>query len=254
MLDQHKPVLVFGTHSFAAFMIYFFFFLTWRSYLAGMGGIYLILAICNLSLIICLLSFTAVLFALIATLQILIYGFKRHKAVTVTFVCACLMSIPYVIARVQDQLGGIAVGQAIDLVLNFEDSGPTGRFGPQGTLTRTFNYIKTHPLSPIGMSYFPDVTYGDSGPIEYVLRGSLPLLALMYAGYFFFLKDNLKSRPDFRLLFSLTVLFEVGFPVLIQLRFIALIPIFIVYLNQLNDLKVKSQVTHGSSVQPPALP
>ena len=57
-------------------------------------------------------------------------------------------------------------------------------------------YLNEAPFSPIGFTYGPeDLFYGDSGSILMLVRGSLPLLVMVYLAYGRFLVRNLPPAP-----------------------------------------------------------
>jgi hypothetical protein len=137
--------------------------------------------------------------------------------------------------------------------LNNDLSGPLARYGRDGELRLAINYVYNHPLSPIGLTAGPlapmEVVWtpfrffiGDSGPLEYLLRGSIPLFFLIYFGLYRFLRRNLVLRSHAWGLFLAILLFESGFSVLSYPRMYYLLPFFVVYLNG---------VASGSAVQSP---
>jgi hypothetical protein len=118
--------------------------------------------------------------------------------------------------------------------LNSAISGPLARYGPGGNvLSTTISYVIKHPLSPIGMAMPISTDVVDSGPFEYLLRGSLPLLVLMYFGLYRFLSHNLFSRNHFLTLFVAILLLESAITSLTYYRTACLLPFFVIWLNQI---------------------
>jgi hypothetical protein len=103
-------------------------------------------------------------------------------------------------------------------------------------------YLRNHPFSPVGASFREGFVFGDDGPVEYLLRGSVPFLLLIYGGLFYFLRRNVILRSHAYFLFAAILLFELGITTLTSLRGLYLIPVFSVYLNSLTA----SQAQHSS--------
>ena len=70
--------------------------------------------------------------------------------------------------------------------------------------------------------------------MEYYLRGSIFLVLTVYIGLFAFLRRNLIRRSDAYLLFAVITGFELGFGSLTYIRTLYLLPVFVVYLNDLR--------------------
>jgi len=100
-------------------------------------------------------------------------------------------------------------------------------------------YLQQHPFSPVGASFREGFMFGDNGPVEYILRGSVLFLLLIYGGLFYFLRRNLILRFHANFLFAAIVLFELGITTLITLRALFLIPVFSVYLNSLTASRIQ---------------
>ena len=71
-----------------------------------------------------------------------------------------------------------------------------------GGLAANLEYIADHPFSPIGLGLSRQLWYADSGPVEYFLKGSFPLLFTVYLAAYLFLRKNLKSRGQALFLFA----------------------------------------------------
>lgn len=96
-------------------------------------------------------------------------------------------------------------------------------------------FLKEHPLRPLGVSSRPELLIGDMGFIDYLLRGSVFLVCWAYLGLFFFLKRSLIVRFDLYFLFGVILAFELGFSVLSYFRMLYLLPFFVIYLNGLRQ-------------------
>lgn len=234
MLRLHKPVLTFGTHSLAGFFTYLFFWLNWEKYKAQGKASSLIFSMCELVLLFAITSFTSFGFAAIAIVQI---GFwlRTHNRRLLFATSGCLVLTAAlagrVIAEQIDTLWDIPV--VANSILNSETGGLLARYGQGGALRGTLDYLWNHPFSPIGFTYPSFLFLGDSGPMQYLLRGSVPLLMLIYVGLYRFLRYNVPSRRHALTLFFAIVAFEIGFDALPYFRTLFLLPFFVVYLKGL---------------------
>jgi hypothetical protein len=246
MLALHKPVLTFGSHSIAAFFLYLFFWINLQAYKVKRNWWLLAFSVCYLLLIAFLLSVSALAFVAIGTFQLAAHFGSgiRHKLAWVTVSMCLVLGAAVSWGRAFNWGSSLEVVEAI---LQDPGNGLSGRLLPGGTMYYDVEYLREHPFSPVGTSFREGMMFGDCGPIEYVLRGSLPLLFLMYGGLFYFLRRNLLSKFHAVFLFVAIVMFELGITTLISLRALYLLPVFIVYLNNL----FAPQVQHVSA---PGLP
>jgi hypothetical protein len=68
-----------------------------------------------------------------------------------------------------------------------------------------------------------------------MLRGSLPLLLLIYSGCVIFLTSNLRDKKDMLVIIGAVLVFEVGFAILPFVRMMFALPFLLVYLNALQS-------------------
>lgn len=232
MLDAHKPVLSFYTHSIAAFMLYLFFYLNLRAFSMLRRKIYVMFAFSYLALILALMSTTSLILFALGSAQLAVELWKsRHRVVLFASILAVALA-PRLISTdwqsLADQLS--AVKQA--------EGGFSARYGENSEIAYDFSYLVDHPFSPIGASGRAQIRLGDSGLLDYLLRGSLPLVILIYGGYVLFLKSSLRYRKDFMILLCVTLGFELAASVLTYFRFLLLIPFVCAYLNALPEKPV----------------
>jgi len=243
MMSLHKPVLTFGSHSLAGLFIYLFFWINWQEFSLRGKRFSLLFALGYFVLLLGLASFTAFGFAALAAAQMAISSWKSNPRLTVAValcVIATVSILTHALVEEIDDLGELP--QIADTAfLNGDFSGPVSRYGINGSLRPAIMYLFDHPFSPIGLSRSAsglDVSspthffVGDSGPVEYLLRGSVPLLVLIYFGLYRFLRRNLVSRAHSTTLFLVILAFEAGFSALDSSRTFFLLPFFVVYLNQ----------------------
>jgi hypothetical protein len=183
-----------------------------------------------------LFSFTSIALMSVAMLQMIMFLFREHwkaLAVTVAFIA---IATGVLIERYASEMqtAGDALFLAEQAATTSQLNGFSGRFSEFGTLYNTIKYIEDRPFSPVGIGYRSDLFFGDSGPVEYYLRGSIALLLSVYGGFFFFLKRNLMSKRHLVLLFLSVMAFELGYSSLTYVRLLYMLPVLVVYFNDLS--------------------
>jgi hypothetical protein len=252
MLELHKPVLTFGTHSLAAFFMYLFFWMNLEAFKAKRQKLFLGFSICYLLLVLCLTSVTAVLLFLVGFTQLTYLAVKpiRHK---VLWAYAAMVLVICTAAFTRASLDIAPAADAAKEILSNRDAGFMGRFMPDGTMRYDLEFIAKHPFTPVGFSFREGFMFGDSGWLEYILRGSLPLLALIFGGFFWFLRRNLANRKHAYFLFAAIVIFELGMTTLTFIRMLYLLPVFVVFLNGIIEADARDaglSITHSCSQRP----
>jgi len=234
MADLHKPVLTFGTHAAAGLFSYVFFWLNWETYKTSGKTLALFFTLCQFILLVALTSFTSLALGGLALVQMGMWFWKcNRKALAATALCILLVS-PFGVHFLEDQIADSKErAELAGALLNSEISGPLGRYGPGGSERGKITQLLDHPLSPFGLAMPSDFSMVDSGPLEYLLRGSVPLLVLIYFGLYRFLRYNLASRSHTLTLFLLIISCETGFTLLTYVRTFYLLPFFVIYLNQI---------------------
>jgi hypothetical protein len=226
-----KPVFTFGSHSLAGYFYFLLFYLNFESYRVERRTIDLTLAIGCIGAGLLLTSITsAVLMTLAVIMLVVRSGHARWPLLLVLTVTIGTVWWGYR-AEIADL---IAVSNMI-ASLESSGSGLRGRFGKEGNLLGSIETILRMPLRPIGLSFSPAVFYGDSGPVEYMLRGSWPLLISVYGGFALFLRHSLRWRSHALVLFLATVAFEIGMTVLTYHRFGFFLLFTVMHLNHLAD-------------------
>jgi hypothetical protein len=233
MFALRKPVLTFATHSVAGFFIFLFFWMNLRTYEKDKHWLYPFFAISDTVFCLFLFSFTSLFFFVCELVLLIRLTFQRGRRFTL-ILGSCLIIATVLLVP---GLGSIEPEWKYQLAdygesyLTSAANGPLGRYSSTGDLAGDLRYLRDNPLRPVGLSKPNSLFLMDSGPVEYLLRGSLPLLLLIYGGLYIFLKHNLVARRDARLLFIVILLFELGFPVLVHLRTLYLLPFFVIYMN-----------------------
>jgi hypothetical protein len=252
MFDVRKPVLTFASHSIAGFFFYLFFYCTLQTWRITGRKLFLFFGCCYVFALFSLLSTTGLLLGALAFCQLNFYLWARSRKLVVATLLVVAVGVPIGLRlTLPVSLGWSDALEIARATMTSQDNGMAGRFGPGGTLFYDVSYMKEHPLSPVGVSYTDQLFFGDSGPIEYLLRGSVPLLLIVFGGYFLFLRRNLLSRADAYLVFFVTLAFEVGYTTLTYYRAFYLIPFVVIYLNGLRrgDLDTAPRLALKSSQQ-----
>jgi len=236
MFAMRKPVLSFGTHSVAGFFEFLFFWLNLKTFETRRARLYLFFAVIYAIFSIFLFSYTSLFFfACEAVMLIRLAVSWNWKLTLVASASALVLAFLFVRAQLDALEWKYELADYARMDLDPTSSGPLARYSLTGNLAPNLAYLRDNPLTPIGLSKPSTLFFMDSGPIEYLLRGSVPLLVLIYGGLFLFLRQNLRFQNDALLLFAAILVFEIGFPVLLYFRTLYLVPFIIVYLNGLHE-------------------
>lgn len=232
MVALHKPIFTFGTHSLAGFYTYLFFWVNWESYRWQGRTWSLIFAVSELMLLIAITSFTSVALAVLALAQIGLWVWSRDRRVLVASVVCLALTLALTWGAVAEQVSIYLGGPELtSYILNPDVGGFVVRYGPGGSVREIFDQMWHHPLRLIGFGNSPLEYLVDSGPVEFLLRGSVPLLVVVYVGLFRFLRHNSFNRSYALAFFVLFLGFEVGFSALTYFRTLFLLPFLSIYLN-----------------------
>lgn len=250
MMSMHKPILTFGSHALAGLFTYLFFWANWENYRMRRSDWALLFALCYFVLLLALTSFTSLGFATLAAAQVCVWSWKRGRRFFVAFSLSVVLVILTAAHAFADEIDAARdFPQFAELAfLNGDRNGPLSRYGPEGTLRPAITYLFEHPFSAIGLTRSASALdvgsavhffVGDSGPLEYLLRGSVPLLFLTYFGVYRFLRWNLAWRSHWITLFAVILVFETGFSALTSSRTLFLLPFLVVYLNHSASVSVR---------------
>jgi hypothetical protein len=233
MVGLRKPVLTFGTHSMAGFMIYLLFYMAFSSYRRRQDVSSLLIACLHAVLLVALSSTTSMVYAAVALLQLVGLALARVRRLAVPLVAVALVAavagmlvFERVSSAIIDRAGEALVGDKI--------RGLASRYATDGLLAGNLSYLAEHPLEPVGFAFSERLYFGDSGYVVNMLRGSVPLVAAVYGGLFLFLWTNLRAHGSAVWLFIVIAAFEVGFTPLHYFRFLGFAPFMVVYLNSLD--------------------
>lgn len=238
MLAGFKPVGTFATHSVAALFLFIFFYLNIKSYMVLKKFIYLLCAIILLILLFFIRSNSSLVF-LLFSFFILFNLFKSNRT-SLIIVLALISIIPLYFIFIDDTILVIMEKFDLSLILSSDKNGLRGRYSSESPLQPTIDYISNNPFSPLGLTVSDKLYYSDSGFILYILRGSLIMTLAIYYGLFNFLKTNIFEKKAYLFLLFILLLFEIGYPVLINIRMLFFLPFIVIYLNHIYNLQHES--------------
>lgn len=231
VIEVRHPVGPFGTHSVAGFWYFLLFLIAYRRWLVRHQPSALLLAVSLLAVLALLRSFTAVFLGALAigVMMVPSAAFPRptdagdrtwRRRSTVAIWAAAILTLVRAFRTLN------AYGESI---FGVQFGGFSGRYSlSSGRIYDTLVYLRQHPLAFIGITKSSRVVFGDSGLIEFYLRGG-PLLLVSIYGLWGRLLWHLSFRGrTWLLLFAGLLAFDVGFTALTLARLqLALIPLLL---------------------------
>lgn len=230
MVTLRKPVFSFGSHSIAAFFYFLLCYLNLETFRVRRRLLHLVLALGCIGIGCFLTSVTAGVMMAWALALVFVAAKGRRLLLAGLLGLGALG----VLLFVRQRLGDLRL--AADLLTAFASptNGLLGRYSGGASLLRNVDQLMSQPFRPVGLTFSPTLFYGDSGPLEYLTRGSVPLLLSMYLGLSAMLWRGLRVRRHAMLLFAATMAFELGYSALAYHRYVYLLPFAVMYLNQLD--------------------
>jgi hypothetical protein len=230
MVGLHRPVGPFATHSVAAFAYYLLLFLHLRSYERRESLVDLSWASFWLIVIGALSSGTAAAMLVLGALDLVWTVIRSHRAsirrIGTVVAVACVSVLLY-----YAWLQRMPLIDLVSSLIGNQNSGLLSRYNTDtGVVGGAIAYLCLHPLAPIGLANVAGSSgplagqiLGDSGPVNYLLRGGLVLLGAMYGGLWMFLRGTVRNKRVAIWLWGVTLAFELGFSSLLETRVVALI-------------------------------
>lgn len=235
MIAVLKPVGTFATHSVAALFSFLFFYLNTVAYKKTKSNIYLILAGFFLIFLFFIRSNTSLLYMGISII-IFLNLLRNNKKASLLILAFGGISLYFILSS-NNFLNQIIGNFNLLDIYGSEGNGISGRYSENSVLQPTIDYIMENPFSPIGLSYSDKLYYTDSGFILYMLRGSFLMPIVIYIGTFFFFLRNIANRKTAYLLFFSILIFEIGYPILINIRMLYFLPIIVILVNHLDQIE-----------------
>jgi hypothetical protein len=231
MVALHRPVGPFATHSVAAFAYYLLLFVHLRSYQRRESLVDLSWASFWLIVIGALSSSTAAAMLILGGLDLLWTVIRSQRAsirrIGILAVVACVSLLLY-----YAWLQRMPLIDLVSRVIGNKSNGLLSRYNTDtGVASASIAYLRLHPFAPIGLAnavagtngFLAGQILGDSGPVQYLLRGGPVLLGAVYGGFWVFLRGTVCNKRVAVWLWGVTLAFEVGFSALLVLRVVALI-------------------------------
>lgn len=219
-----KPVGTYATHSIAGFM-YFQFLIMLYFKNQKKGNILNVILMCMFVFIIIMLrSNTAITLLGLAAILLLFEKRKKQKLVWFIIKVAFVIGICILLYLNMDW---------IQTITNSKENGVLGRFTGTSLFINNFNFLKNN-IMPIGFTSSDTVWLSDCGYIIALLRGGIFNVIVIYTEFYFFLKRNITKRKAIIPLLSSLIIFEIGYPVLMELKYVVILPFIIIYINSFS--------------------
>lgn len=230
MLETHRPVLTLASHSIAGFYFMLLLYLNVRRAAIGNGSMFLGFAMFYVPIMFLLKSQTGYIYGSIGFLFIALAPANSSLIRSFLRVTLCLVVATLFVLNVELRN---AFWSQLQGAFTFVGGGLQGRYFANGDLAGNLEYIKNHPFLPVGYTLENNLFFGDSGFVEYTLRGSILLLICIFTGLWMFFRNNCLLRRHAIELFILFCSFEVAYSHLLYLRNFYMMPFVVVYLNGL---------------------
>jgi hypothetical protein len=233
LIPAGKPILTFGTHSVAGFV---YMLLIWGNCVTAVirkRRVFLVFAGVQIYLLYMLASTTSLVYttwAAITFVWALSSSFRRggYWCLAAGMLLAC---VALIFADAAAAVGD-AVTSHYDATLSSEGSGFTGRYGNDGTVRVNLEKIEEFGFVPLGMAIGDRIMFGDSGVVEFFMRGSIFFWMGIYGGLAWFLAQNLSGPRRYTvLLFTLFMSFEFAYANMLHMRTLSILPFFVFYLR-----------------------
>src|SRR5450830_414086 len=240
MVALHRPVGPFATHSVAAFAYYLLVFIHLRSYERRESLVDLSLASFWLIVIGALSSSTAAAMLIAGSLDFVWTAIRSQRAsIRRIGVAAAVVFVGWLLGSAL--LQRMPLIDLVSRVIGNESNGFLSRYNTAtGDASGSIAYLRLHPFAPVGLAdvggdsgLLTGQILGDSGWVQYLLRGGLVLLGAVYGGLWVFLRGTVRNKRVAVWLWGVTLAFELGFSALLVPRIIALIMLIMVCLGDI---------------------
>jgi hypothetical protein len=240
MIALHRPVGPFATHSVAAFAYYLLLFVHLRAFERRESLVDLSWASFWLIVIGALSSSTTAAMLLLGGLDFVWTVIRARRPSTRRIGVAVVVACAGWLLR-DAWLQRMPLVELVARVIGNENNGLLSRYNINtGVASGSMAYLRLHPFAPIGLA---DVAgsggslagqiLGDSGPVQYLLRGGLVLLGAMYGGLWAFLRGTIRNRRVAAWVWGAMLAFELGFSALLVTRVVALVMLTAVCLRDI---------------------
>lgn len=231
-----KPILTFGTHSVAGFFYMLLIVTSCITAVERRRPLYLLFAAAELGLLVALSSMTSLVYSL-CSLVLFTWAIWKTLRVRVYLCCGLLAVVLACGVVLHEATSDVEAGisSQYQVAVSSQGSGFSGRYGTEGTVRGNLQKMAEFRLMPLGMAIGDGLMFGDSGIVEFSMRGSVFFLVGIYGGFVVFLLHNIGEQRRTRYAILLAVVFftfELAYANLVLIRTLSVIPFFVLYLRQ----------------------
>lgn len=223
--QRGKPVGTFVQHSISAVMYYLMATLLYFRNQKKKSIINYILIAGFVVLIINLKSFTALAVLGLAVVLLLLNNKGSDSFNTYVFKMTLVILMIVVVLFNTDY---------ITQITDSDVNGLAGRFTGTSAFLQNFEFLKNNIL-PVGLANSSSLWMTDCGYIVNLLRGGIVFVVIFYGAFITFTWKNSKMKKAAIAILAAVLLFEIGYPILFEFRFIGFLPFYILYSNYLSN-------------------
>lgn len=225
MMNAGKPVGSYATHSIAGFIYFQFGVLLYFKNRQKFSWINSILLATIVFLMLMLRSNTAILLIGLGVCLILLNN-RENKSKTKLIMQMLVVGLGCAIICINMEW--------IQAITGSKENGLLGRFTGASVFLNNFTFLRNNML-PIGFSTSSSIWISDCGYIVALLRGGILNVIILYGSAVAFFKRNLSSKKILLPALSSLLLFEIGYPVLMELKYVLFLPFLVIALNSYSE-------------------
>ena len=223
--QRGKPVGTFVQHSISAVMYYLMATLLYFRNQKKKSIINYILIAGFVVLIINLKSFTALAVLGLAVVLLLLNNKGSDSFNTYIFKMMLVILMIVVVLFNTDY---------ITQITDSDVNGLAGRFTGTSAFLQNFEFLRNNIL-PVGLANSSSLWMTDCGYIVNLLRGGIVFVVIFYGAFITFTWKKSKMKKAAIAILAAVLLFEIGYPILFEFRFIGFLPFYILYSNYLSN-------------------
>lgn len=227
VMQNAKPVMSFGVHTYASYFYFFFFILSYYTYEVTEKRRYLVYCVAYIGFTVFLVSTTALFFSIAMFTFLSYHLIKRNDRKDFIALLVFLSISLLVLYKNFDFL----IDKIYINMTNGQNSF-VSRYAKGSVFTENIKVI-TSSLG-IGFNILDDVNlgYSDSGYVVYLTMGNIPLMIYVYYNLFALFKRNIPKK-FLTIVMVIIFSFEAALPASFQQRFPFLVIFIIGYLQSL---------------------
>ena len=222
-MQRGKPVGTFVQHSISAAMYFLMLVLIYFRNMKKKSIINYIFIVGFVFLIINLKSYTALALLGLGVFLLFLDKLKHNTFKSLIFKMGLIIGIVAVVLKNTNYISEI---------ISSDVNGFAGRFTGTRPFLKNFAFLRNN-LLPIGLTNSDLLFLTDCGYIVNLIRGGLVFVFIIYIGFILCVWKNCYNEKAAFVLLSTVLLFEIGYPILLEFRFIGFLPFYILYTNQI---------------------